>query len=140
MIVELDLDKETVFVLEMQIEGDSSSSESAEMRFCIEFDNYILALKAKKVEDGIYEITCPKLKGLTTTGTFNASVEVYIGDKRFVPLSESVNVKQDIKPVVKISESKAASPTISIKSQTKTETVVEPKKPSITKTDTIVKK
>ncbi len=119
MIVELDLDKETVFMLEMEIEG--STDEKPEMRFCVEFNNYTLALKAKKVEHGVYEITCPKLKGITEVGSYTANVEVYIGDKRFVPLTETVTVKQDIKPVVKISESKAppAAPTINIKPASK---------------------
>lgn len=116
MIVELNLDKETTFMLEMEIEGDTG--EQAEMRFCLEFDAYTMALKAKKVGNGMYEITCPKLKGIVEAGSYGANVEVYIGDKRFVPLQETVLVKQEIKPVVKLSENKAppSQPSVSIKS------------------------
>lgn len=118
MIVELDLDKETVFVLEMEIEGDTS--DKPEMRFCVEFAQYTLALKAKRLSSGVYEITCPKLKGLTEAGSYTANVEVYIGDKRFVPLTETVKVKQDVKPVVKIVESKQSdAPTINVKPATR---------------------
>ncbi len=119
MIVELDLDKDTTFVLEMEIEGDIN--DKPEMRFCIEFDNYTLNLKGTKLDGNFYEITCPKLKGLTETGTYAANVEVYIGDKRFIPLTETVRVKQDIKPVVKLSEHKAApaAPSITVKAATR---------------------
>jgi len=134
MIVELDLDHETVFMLEMEIEGDTSSRGKSEMRFCVEFDNYTLTLKAKKVEDGVYEIKCPKLKGLAEVGTYTANVEVFIDNKRFIPLTETVTVKQEIKPTVKLAESKTQEPTIKVKAATKTDT------PLITKTEEIVRK
>ena len=116
MIVELDLDKDTTFVLEMEIEGDIN--DKPEMRFCIEFADFILTLKGKKVEDNFYEITCPKLKGLVETGSYTANVEVYIADKRYVPLTETVKIKQEVKPTVKLSESKVsipAAPAITVK-------------------------
>lgn len=131
MIVELDLDKETVFMLEMEIEG--STGEKPEMRFCVEFDNYTMSLKAKKVSDGMYEITCPKLKGITEVGSYTANVEVYIGDKRFVPLTETVTVKQEVKPVVKLAESKNTAPSITIKSSKEC-------KPTIFKTTETIQK
>lgn len=134
MIVELDLNQETVFILEMEIEGGDEARGKSEMRFCVEFDDYTLTLKAKKIEDGVYEIKCPKLKGLAEIGTYTANVEVFIDDKRFIPLTETVVVKQELKPVVKLVENKSVKPIITVKSG------IKPELPLITKTNEIIRK
>ena len=143
MLIELDADKQTKFVLEMEIEGDVTSSEKPEMRFCLELHDFVLSMKATKLSNGVYEIVCPALKGLAESGTYNASVEVYIGDKRFVPLTDTVKVKHDIKPVVKMTEAKVEQPTVSVRvgqaSPVITEAVVKHPQATITKTGIITR-
>jgi hypothetical protein len=138
MMIELDADKQTTFTLEMEIEGEVGSSEKPEMRFCLELHDYTLSMKAVRIGNGVYEITCPKLKGLAENGTYNASVEVYIGDKRFVPLTETVKVKQELKPVVKMTEAKVDKPAaVSVKVASVTETKRPPS--TITKSEIITR-
>lgn len=135
-MVELDADKETTFTLEMEIEGHVGSGEKPEMRFCLELADFTMSIKAERIDNGVYQITCPKLKGLCEAGTYNANIEVIIGDKRFVPLTEKVNVKQELKPIVKMTEAKADKPAFSFKVD-KVQ-ITEKKVPTITKTDAIV--
>lgn len=135
MMVELDADKETTFTLEMEIEGHVGSGEKPEMRFCLELADFTMSIKADRIENGVYQITCPKLKGLCEAGSYKANIEVIIGDKRFVPLTEMVTVKQDLKPIVKMTEAKVeAKPAFVFKAATK---VAEKVVPTLTKTEII---
>lgn len=135
MMVELDADKETTFTLEMEIEGHVGSGEKPEMRFCLELADFTMSIKADRIENGVYQITCPKLKGLCEAGSYKANIEVIIGDKRFVPLTEMVTVKQDLKPIVKMAEAKVESkPAFVFKAATK---VAEKVVPTLTKTEIV---
>lgn len=134
MAMEIDLDKESSFTLEMKIDGEVNSSEPPKMRFSIVKEDVTFSLNAKRIDNGVYEINVPKLLGIMEAGEYEANVEVFIDGKHFVPLKETVKFKQEIKPTVKIAES--AKP-----SKTDTQITVdkiEIKKPIIKKTSEVL--
>lgn len=134
MAMEIEIDKESSFTLEMKIDGEVSSKEPPKMRFSIVHEGITFSLNAKRVDNGVYEINVPKLKGILEAGEYEANVEVFIDGKHFVPLKETVKLKQEMKPTVKISES--AKPA---KADTEiTVEKIEIKKPVIKKTDEVV--
>lgn len=102
--MEIEIDKESSFTLEMKIDGEVSSAEPPKMRFSIIKENIIFSLNANRVDNGIYEITIPKLKGILEAGDYVANVEVFIDGKHFIPLTENIKLKQNLKPSVKLSE------------------------------------
>lgn len=134
MAMEIEIDKESSFTLEMKIDGEVSSAEPPKMRFSIVHEGITLSLNAKRVDNGVYEINVPKLKGILEAGEYEANVEVFIDGKHFIPLKETVKLKQEMKPTVKISES-----TTPAKADTEiTVEKIEIKKPVIKKTDEVV--
>lgn len=134
MAMEIEIDKESSFTLEMKIDGEVSSKEPPKMRFSIVHEGITFSLNAKRVDNGVYEINVPKLKGILEAGEYEANVEVFIDGKHFVPLKETVKLKQEMKPTVKIAESaKPAKAESEITVQK-----IEIKKPVIKKTDEVV--
>lgn len=108
--MEIELSKENKFTLEMKIDGDVSSPQPPQMRFSIIGESMTVSLNAKRIDNGVYEITVPALDGVLEAGTYDANVEVFIDGKYFVPLKENVILKKEPKPTVKISESVTAEP------------------------------
>lgn len=141
MLIEIENDKETSFVLEMKIDGDAVGATPS-MRFSIVSENFTLSIPAELVENGVYEIRCPRLKGILPPGEYTVNAEVFIDDKHFVPLSDTIRLKEAVKPVVTmptraplkkpISEDRIA---IKIKAP---EPTPPPFKASITKTEQVV--
>lgn len=135
MMIELDIEKETSFTLEMQIDGDVSSSRKPEMRFSIVSEGFTFSVPARRVDNGVYEVTCPKLKGILKAGEYAVQVEVFIDDKHFVPMSDTIRLKEELKPTVKLAERhepKPAEISVAIKH------VVATKRPVLTKTEEII--
>ena len=132
--MEIDLDKESIFTLEMKIDGEVNSSEPPRMRFSIVNENMTISLVAKRVDNGIYQISVPKMVGILEAGEYEANVEVFIDGKHFIPLKETVHFKQEVKPTVKISESSRSTPT----SGQITLENIQIKKPLIKKTNQII--
>lgn len=134
MAMEIEIDKESSFTLEMKIDGEVNSKEPPKMRFSIVSEGVTLSLNAKRVDNGVYEINVPKLKGMLEAGEYEANVEVFIDGKHFVPLKETVRLKQEVKPTVKISEAVKTTktePEITIES-------IQVRKPVLKKTEEIV--
>ncbi len=134
MAMEIEIDKESSFTLEMKIDGEVSSKEPPKMRFSIVHDGFIFSLNAKRVDNGVYEVNVPKLKGIFEAGQYEANVEVFIDGKHFVPLKETIKLKEEMKPTVKIAEpAKPAKADAEI-----TVEKIEIKKPVIKKTGEVV--
>lgn len=125
MITELNIDKETVLNLQMDIEGNPATGDVPELKFCIHLDAFSVVFKGEKTTDNNYEIKFPKMKGIICVGDYPATVDVFIGDKRFEAMTDTVTVKQDVKPVVKPATKKDKEPTISVKAA-----VVAPQSPA----------
>lgn len=105
MAMDIEIDKASSFTLEMKIDGEVSSREPPVMRFSIVNKDIIISLNANRIDNGVYEIHIPVLKGILDAGEYQANVEVFIDGKHFIPLKETVKLKQELKPIVKISES-----------------------------------
>lgn len=103
--MEIELNKASKFTLEMKIDGEVASAQPPQMRFSIIGESMTVSINAKRIENGIYEISIPVLEGVLGAGEYDANVEVFIDGKHFVPLKESIVLKQEPKPTVKISES-----------------------------------
>lgn len=103
-MIELDIDKASSFTLEMQIDGDVSSAQKPTMRFSIVSEGFTFSVPAKRIDNGIYEVSCPKLKGILKAGDYDVNVEVFIDDKHFVPLKDKIRLKEELKPTVKLAE------------------------------------
>ena len=114
-MIELDIDKESSFTLQMQIDGHVDGSKPPQMRFSIVSEGFTLAIPAKRVDNGVYEINCPKLKGILEAGDYEAQVEVIVDEKHFVPMTEKLRLKQEVKPTVTMIESKQATPAPEVK-------------------------
>lgn len=138
MMIELETDKESTFTLEMKIDGDAGGS-TPKMRFSIVSEDFTFSIPAERVENGIYEIHCPKLKGILVPGEYEVMVEVFIDDKHFVPMTDTIRLKEEVKPVVTMSERKPVKKPVTEASiaitVTEAKTVV---KPSLTKTDNTI--
>lgn len=135
MAIEIEIDKASSFTLEMKIDGDVSSTEPPKMRFSILCDDFTFSLNATRIDNGVYEIKIPKLVGIFEPGEYEANVEVFIDGKHFVPLKETVNLRQELQPVVKV----GTMPSSGERSAPKV-TIEKIKKPVITKTDEIITK
>lgn len=131
--MEIEIDKESSFTLEMKIDGEVSSKEPPKMRFSIMNEGVTISLNAKRIDNGVYEINVPKLKNILKAGEYEANVEVFIDGKHFIPLKETVILKQELKPTVKLGEStkSPSEPTITVES-------IKIKPASIKKTEEIV--
>lgn len=141
MMIELEHDKETSFTLEMKIDGDAGG-DTPKMRFSIVSENFTFSIPAERVENGVYEVHCPKLKGILPPGDYAVNVEVFIDDKHFIPMSDTIRLKETVKPTVTMSTRKPAAKPVTEASIaiTVTESKAAPKKPSLTKTDSIIQR
>lgn len=101
-MLELELDRESKFSLEMKIDGNIQSSEPPQLRFSIMGEGFIYSTIAERVENGQYEITLPALKGKFAEGEYAYNVEVFIEDRHFTPMSDKISLKEAAKPVVTI--------------------------------------
>jgi len=136
--MEIEIDKESNFTLEMKIDGDVVSKEPPQMRFSIVGESFTYSVDAKRVENGIYEINIPKLKGVFESGEYDANVEIFIDGKHFIPLKEKVKLKQEIKPTVTIASS--ASVKESVVEPSVRVSIGEPKKTTtVTKTEEVIR-
>ncbi len=106
MMIELDIDKESSFTLEMKIDGDVGTSRLPSMRFSIVSEDFTFSIPATRVENGIYEVACPKLKGILKPGEYEVMVEVFIDEKHFVPMTDTIRIKEEVKPVVTMVDKK----------------------------------
>lgn len=98
-MIEINLDEISTITIEMQIDGNIESNKT-EMRFSIINENIRHSFIGKRIDNGIYQIKFPKLLGKIDEGTYDAEIEILIGDKHFVPLTETVNLFKKIEPKV----------------------------------------
>ncbi len=136
-MIELDIDKETSFTLEMKIDGDVSSSRKPEMRFSIISEGFTFSVPARRVDNGIYEVSCPKLKGILKAGDYDVNVEVFIDDKHFIPLTDKIRLKEELKPTVKLAE-RHEPKQVEMQVAVAVKKVEETKRPALTKTGDII--
>lgn len=105
MLIEIETDKQTSFILEMKIDGDAVGAVPR-MQFSIVSEDFTLSIPAALIENGVYEITCPKLKGILPPGEYEVKAEVFIEDKHFVPLSDTIRLKEAVQPIVTMPQRK----------------------------------
>lgn len=141
MMIELEIDKESTFALEMKIDGDVSASAPPVMRFSIVTEDFTFSIPANRVDNGIYEVSCPKLKGILKPGEYQAQVEVFIEDKHFIPMSDTVVIKEEVKPVVKLAEKKPVKKVVEMSvaiTKVEAKPLMEAVTPTLVKTDEII--
>jgi hypothetical protein len=110
------LDNDTKFEFSMQITGDADSPAEPEVLFVICYGDYRFGVKATYMQNGVYSVIVPPLKGIIPPGVHKAAVWVLIGDRFYKPHEADVEFKMDLKPVVsdfKGQTVKASEPTIS---------------------------
>jgi hypothetical protein len=119
------LNESTNFEFNMQIQGDADAKP--EVMFVINEGEKKICLDATPGSNGQYSVKVPDLKGVLKTGTYVSEIWVTIGDKLFKPLIESIEIKEDVKPVISapIKESTIA-PTVTIKNTTITKIEATP--------------
>jgi hypothetical protein len=137
MTIEIELDKGGSIPLEMQIDGDASGTPV--MRFSIIAENFSVSVNAERIDNGVYEVNIPKLKGVLPAGQYKVVADVFIGDQ-YLPavLEDKITLKGPPTASVKLAESvrKPTPKTPEVKvSVTKVEEKVGP---VLTKTDQII--
>jgi hypothetical protein len=149
MLIEIEDHKETSFILEMKIDGDAVGATPT-MRFSIVSENFSLCIPAELVENGVYEIRCPRLKGILPPGEYSVNAEVFIDDRHFVPLTDTIRIKEEVKPVVTMPKAPPKKPVteariaINIKAPeparapTPPPVAAAPVRPTLTKTEQVV--
>jgi len=111
----IDLDKETSFDLEMEIHGDVPSGTKSNVHFTILSENMNISFTGKKIENGVYRVTIPPLKNILEAGLYNFQVNVIVGEKYFSPIQESVQLIEEIKPIIKMKSPQSPENNIEIK-------------------------
>lgn len=102
----IDLDKESSFDLEMEIHGDVPNGTKSSVYFTIISEKMRLSFEGKRIENGVYRINIPVLKNILESGKYDFEVNVLIDGKYFSPIKESLELIEEVKPVIKMKESK----------------------------------
>lgn len=63
-----------------------------------------IAFEGKRIDPGVYRINVPILKNILPSGKYNFEVNVLIDGKHFSPISESIELLEEVKPIVKMKE------------------------------------
>jgi len=133
-MLQLEIDKRNEFEFQVDITGDDSKTAPI-VEFKIVAPNVTLAYPTKKV-NGLYEVAIDPLTGVLEPGKYTCEICVYLGDRFFVPMHESLELKPKIVPVVShftMNKVEAETPQIRVEAVTK-------KEPPITETVEVVRK
>jgi hypothetical protein len=101
----IDLDKESSFDLEMEIHGDVPNGTKSSVYFTIISEKMRLSFEGKRIENGVYRVNIPVLKNILESGKYDFEVNVLIDGKHFSPIQESLELIEEVKPVIKMKES-----------------------------------
>lgn len=93
---ELFLDDDNEVKFDVAIEGVGSGSVTSKLVFESR-SGYEIGFDASQVKSDEINFLIPSLKGIMTEGSAQARLEVYIDDRRFVPLDMVVDLKKSIK-------------------------------------------
>jgi len=97
-MVQLEIDKKNEFEFQVEITGDSSKS-TPKVEFKIVSPDLTLAFPTKH-NKGLYEVSIPELTGILQPGKYVCEICVYLGDRYFVPMTESLELMPKLVPVV----------------------------------------
>lgn len=142
-MLQIEIDKRNEFQFQVDITGDDSKV-SPIVEFKIVSQNVTLAYPTKKI-NGLYEVAIDPLSGVLEPGKYTCEICVYLGDRFFVPMHESLELKPKIVPVVSqftMNKVEAEAPTVKVESVTKKEqalTEVVRKKITLKKKDVVTK-
>lgn len=126
----INLEQESSFDLEMEIHGDVASGSTSKIYFTIIAETMRVAFEGKRVEAGVYRINIPVLKNILPSGKYDFEVNVIIDGKTFSPITESVELVEEVKPVVKMKETASNTGDISIKISESKNVIKESPKPA----------
>lgn len=87
-------------LLEFSINVQGTVERVTDVRFVIEGSQYNLSFPCQVVNDKV-SVKIPKLNESVAPGVHDTKLEVVIGDKIFTPISESVEILENIKVKVK---------------------------------------
>ncbi len=111
----INIDQESSFELEMEIHGDVPSGTKSNLYFTIISEKMRLSFEGERVGSGVYKINIPVLKNILEAGKYDFEVNVLIDGKYFSPITESLELIEEIKPVVKMKEAEKPNGGISVK-------------------------
>jgi hypothetical protein len=126
-MLSFELDKSNKFQFSMEIFGENDTGAAPIVEFKIKTDSAAFSFPAIPVENSVYEVSVPALGSMIKPGTYITEVVVILGDRYFVPLSENVEVKAPLKPVIsnfKANNAPAAAPKVSVEFVKKEEKAV----------------
>ena len=106
MIDSINIDERSSFSIELEINGDIDSTDKPIVRFNLINENYRLVFDAKRVDNGIYEVTIPELKNMLNTGEYMCEFDVFLGNKHFIPIKEKIKLTENIKPKMQVKTKK----------------------------------
>lgn len=146
-MIDLDIDKMNQLQFQVDIAGDNSKTVP-KIEFKVVSEGLTLSFPAT-LNGSNYEVSIPPLSAMLAPGSYLAEIAVVLGDRYFVPLSESLVLNPKVQPVVKkvAVKKEETRPTITIEAvnipaETKMEPLVEVamvKPPVIFKRKAIVK-
>lgn len=119
MIDSINIDEVSSFSIELEINGDVDAMDKPIVRFNIINENYRLVFDAERIDNGIFEVTIPELKNVIKAGNYKCEFDVFLGNKHFVPVKDTIKLTESVAPTVTIRKKKATvneDITISVKS------------------------
>lgn len=99
-MLSFELDKSNKFQFSMEIFGDNDTGASPIVEFKIKTGTTAFSFPATLLENSVYEVNVPALGQMLKPGSYTTEVVVILGDRYFVPLTENIEVRTPIKPVV----------------------------------------
>lgn len=97
-MLSLKIDEAASFEFNMSVDG---SSVAPEVLFVINEGKRKLAFEATHLGEGKYQVNLPALRGQLSPGVHSTQVWVTMEDKIFKPLSEDLEIKEEVKAVIK---------------------------------------
>jgi len=122
----INIEQESSFDLEMEIHGDVPRGSKSNLFFTIISEKMRLSFEGERIDNGIYRINIPILKNILEAGKYSFEVNVLIDGKYFSPITESLELIEEMKPIVKMKEAEKTNNGISVKIN-ETKTVIPPK-------------
>lgn len=104
-MIEIKLDEASSLTMNMKLDGDTDGSQP-KLRLSVLSEGVRYSFDATSNGDE-YKIDFPVMEGKIEAGEYEAHVEITIGDRYFVPLTETVKFTKKVKPVVKLAEQMA---------------------------------
>ena len=120
------------FQFNMEIFGDNDTGAEPIVEFKIKSDNGSFSFPAKSLSNGVFEVSVPPLEKMLGSGSYDTEVVVILGDRYFVPLTEQLELRFPVKPIIsnfKVNSDSVEAPKITVEMMKpkKVEVIVEPK-------------